>query len=115
MTRLHIPRIAADPYPAEGAGPGYSFASVYKGSEYQGMEASFFCPQCRRFRGIKNHSINAFGEVNASILCNGKRHDKATDQIVDCTFHEFVHFDDWDPAYMKEAGDEYLTKREIIR
>lgn len=50
------------------------------------------------------HSIDANGEVDASVLIRG------TDESGNpAEYHEFVTLEDWDRRMTKRAGDEYVT------
>jgi hypothetical protein len=64
----------------------------------------FQCPHNHRAT-IMNHSINAIGEVNASVLC-----------YANCGYHEFVVLDEWPAGWSKPAGAPFVAgaKSEVM-
>ena len=96
MERKHIPHLQFDSIPESGGG----WAVLDK-------EIEFFCPNCRHWAGLRLHSIDQNGEVNASVACAGKK--KLGEERVPCDYHEFVILDDWPHDWSKKAGDSTIT------
>lgn len=108
MDRKHIPKIEYGSFPP---GAGWGLADHYDPITHQksGYEPQWLCPVCRHWYRLTLHSIEKNGEVNASVLCPGKRwNGPEKDELLPCNYHEFVIFDDWDPRYYKVAGHETI-------
>lgn len=101
MTRTHYPRID---------GPFTSSAGWWiECLDDEGGMVMWKCPTCHRVGALAGHSVDANGEVNASVACNGRR---STWSPLDgktirspCDFHEWIVLDDWPDGVTKTAGE----------
>lgn len=94
--RKHIPRINPYSFPDTD---GWFLANAEGG-----LVVLFRAVGIKGYGKLTPHSIDANGEVNASVLIRG-----VNDAGEPSEYHEFVTLDDWDNRMTKKAGDEFLT------
>jgi hypothetical protein len=75
------------------------------GTEDDGRWTAYIrCPKCHHLAGLRNHTIDAAGNVEASVL-----HSYVHKGVEKCGWHEFVTLAGWPPALKKDAGTWFLT------
>lgn len=69
--------------------------SVINGKAQMGVDTLMFRCICKKFTAtLLNHSVDANGEVNASILCGAKG----------CNYHIWGILEEWEVGRTKKAG-----------
>jgi hypothetical protein len=105
--RKHVPRLTDFDQPSgwyfEDEGCGKPFVENPDGSM-----VVFKCPNCHMHGSLRLHNVDANGEVNASVGCNGKKKvQQAPNEWarVPCDYHEYVILDEWPTNCAKLAGE----------
>jgi hypothetical protein len=92
MDRVHIPKLEIDDLGMGKLGWFMDDLAVPNEILYETDFPLFQSPCCNKRTAMQNHSIDADGTVNASILCLCGQ------------YHVFGIFDDWPTGYTKPEG-----------